>query len=314
MSTLHANKQMTDVRLRLLKEGRIKPAKSGKALGKTLDDIDAEMERARERRAYFDEHWKPPRYSRRENQIPEPAVDPVTLPHGETVRAVSEGLQEILHKTGKVQERKRSLAMQSSPLAFKSSVPVGNPNDPTPQWMAKAGNVASQVVGRGDVVPLRRYRQKHVIEQHGDKLDMSKRSALERFMGDSTHAMRVAVADPNRSGGHAAPGSRLGGLGNVPQHVRDGHARHEWVWGRLPPDLQSVANALVTREMIKPDGTPFSLEDFGAHMFPSVQDKNRRWGAAAGALWALAGALVFLYRRCPVKIRARDCEALEIMG
>lgn len=77
--------------------------------------------------------------------------------------------------------------------------------------------------------------------------------------------------------------------------------------------MQRVSHALVTRELTKTDGTPFSLEDFGQQMFPSVKDKNRRWGAAAGALWSLAGALVFLYGRCPVKIRARDCEALELM-
>ncbi|MFM7009496.1 MAG: hypothetical protein ACKO0Z_09240, partial [Betaproteobacteria bacterium] len=233
-STLRATNQMADVRLRLMRDGRItqKGIQSGKALGKTLEEIEESMQKVRERRA--------------------------------------------------------SLAMQADPRAFREDEddyhPV-NPSDPTPQWRAKAGAVSAQVVGRGEVVPIRRYKAKHIVEQHGDKLDMSKRSALERFMQDATYAARIGVMDPNRAGGYAAPGSKLGGLGNVPQHIRDGHARHEWVWGRIPPDLQRVANALVTREMVKADGTPFSLEDFGAQMFPSVADKNRRWGAAAGALW-----------------------------
>lgn len=267
-NTLKATHQMSDIRLRLVRDGRITPKgiQSGKALGKTLEEIEESMQKVRERRA--------------------------------------------------------SLAMIADPIAFKDAddyeygkkqYQPTNPSDPTREWMRKAGPVVANSAGRGEVIGLKRYRQKHVVEQHGDKLDMSKRSSLERFMQDATYSMRISVANLNRGGGASTPGSRLGGLGNVPQHVRDGHARHEWVWGRLPPDMQHVANALVTREMTKPDGTPFSLEDFGAHMFPSVADKNRRWGAAAGALWSLAGALVFLYGRCPVRIRKRDCEALEVL-
>lgn len=260
--TIKATRQMQDVRIRLIDEGRIKPAaiNQAKRLGMTLEDMQAAADRVKMRRA--------------------------------------------------------SLHMQGNPRAFREDDadydPI-NPNDPTPQWRAKAGDLSSVTVGKGEVVPIKRYRQRHVVEQYGNQFDMSKRSALERFMQDATYGMRISVADPNRGGGKGAPGTRLGGLGNVPQHVRDGHARHEWVWGRLPLDLQRVSHALVTREVAKLDGTPFSLEDFGAEMFPSVKDRNRRWGAAAGALWSLAGALVFLYARCPVKIRARDCEALEIL-
>lgn len=226
-----------------------------------------------------------------------------------------EGVQDYLNRVNRVQDRKRSLAMQANPLAFKIPPKPSNANDPTPEWQAKAGShMASQSIGKGEIAPLKRYRIRHVVEQHGDKLSMMKRSALERFMQDATYSMRIAVCDPNRSGSYAAPGSRLGGLGNVPQFVRDGHSRHEWIRSRLCPEMLETANALVTRELMKTDGTPFSLEDFGAHMFPGVTDKNRRWGAAAGALWSLAAGLVFLYGRCPVKIRPRDADdVLEIV-
>lgn len=214
-------------------------------------------------------------------------------------------LEDMEAAADRVRERRASLAMQvpREHGIYDDETPQA-PGVPTKQWQAKAGaNMASQSIGRGEVVPLKRYRIKHVVEQHGDKFDMSKRSALERFMQDSTYAIRIKAVDLNASGGGGAPGSKLGGLGNVPQHIRDGHTRHEWVWSRLSPEMQATANALVTRELAKPDGTPFSLEDFGAQMFPGVRDKNRLWGAAAGALWSLAGGLVFLYGRCPTKVR-----------
>lgn len=208
----------------------------------------------------------------------------------------------------KVALSRARLAVAGAPLLYRERQPQpANPGDPTPQWQSKAnGHMAKTTVGRGEIVPVRQYRIKNPVEQHGDKLGMDKRSALERFLQDSSYAMRVSVSDPNRSGGFASPGSRLGGLGNAPQHVRDGHARHEWVIGRLNQEMLWTANALVFRELLKPDGTAFSVEDFGAQMFPSVQDRNRRWGAGAGALWALSAELVRLYQCCPIRVRRID--------
>jgi len=154
---------------------------------------------------------------------------------------------------------------------------------------------------------IRNYKIRHVVEQHGEKFEMSHRTALERFLQDADYAQRIKIADLNRAGGPSG-GDRLGGLGAVPQHIRDGHARHQWVLTRLSLELQITARALVSREITKADGAPFSLEDFGSHMFPSVQDKNRRWGAGAGAVWALASQLMVEYQRCPVKVRKIDDE------
>lgn len=247
--------------------------------------------------------------------IREAELEDAAIRHAKRQKMSDEAVAEAIER---VRQSRASLALQGAPTAFRpKALPPVNSSDPTPEWQRKAGKaLTTETMGKGEVIGLKRYRTKHVIEAHGDKLDMSKRSALERLMQDSTYAMRISVCDPNRGGGFAAPGSRLGGLGNAPQHIRDGHARHEWVWARLSPEMQATANALVTRELMRPDSTPFSMEDFGAQMFPTVKDRNRLWGAAAGALWSLAGGLVFLYGRCPVRVRPMNCEdqILEIMG
>jgi hypothetical protein len=203
-------------------------------------------------------------------------------------------------------ERRARMELNGNPLAYKPEPKLSNPNDPTPEWQRKAnGQLAKDIVGKGELIPVKRYRIRHVVEQHGDKFEMSQRSALERFFQDATYAQRIKIVDLNRSGGPSG-GDRLGGLGMAPQHVRDGHARNEWVRAQLAPELLITASALVSREMTKPDGSAFSLEDFGAQMFPSVQDKNRRWGAGAGAIWALASQLVLLYAKCPIRVRRID--------
>src|SRR6185312_13271809 len=100
-------------------------------------------------------------------------------------------------------------------------------NDPTERWQSKMnGHVAKDAVGKGEVVPVKRYRIRNVIEAHGDKLEMSHRSSLERFMQDATYVQRCRIANLHSSGGGG--GERLGGLGNVPQRVRDGLARDQW--------------------------------------------------------------------------------------
>lgn len=202
-------------------------------------------------------------------------------------------------------ERRARMEIHGNPLRYRPEEPPRNPGDPTPEWAAKMnGTVHAVTVGKGEVAPVKQYRVRHVVEQHGEKFEHSHRSALERFFQDADYAQRVRVASWNASGGGGH--GRIGGLGDVPQHVRDGFNRDQWVRAQLPLEMLTTARALVSREILKPDGRPFSLEDFGAQMFPSVQDRNRRWGAAAGAIWALAGCLVHLYQRCPYRARRID--------
>jgi hypothetical protein len=219
---------------------------------------------------------------------------------------------EILEEVNKVRQSRARLAVQGAPIMYRPDPPPSNPTDPTPEWQRKHGSViGKEAIGRGEVVPQKRYRIRHVIEQHGDKFDLSHRSALEQFLTDASYAMKIGIADLNRSGG--GDGNRLGGLGNVPQDVRDRHARDAWVAQRIAPGLMKTARALVLRELLKKDGTPFTLEEFGGVVLPEVKDRNRRWGISAGQLIALADHLVFLYQQCPIRIR-KDHDERRLLG
>lgn len=219
---------------------------------------------------------------------------------------------DIIDKLDRVRVSRARLEIQGAPLRYKPEPVPSNPADPTPEWMAKAGHVVSSVtVGAGEVVPTRQYRIRNPMEQHADKFGDDARTVIERFLEDSAYSERIRVANLHSSGGGS--NGRLGGLGEVPQHIRDRHARFEWVWNNLGPKVQATAAALVFREMELPNGTLFSMSDFGGYILPSVKDKERRWGISAGMLVALAEQLMGLYKVCPVKIRrvSEDEQYLE---
>lgn len=272
---LQATAPMHRAQKKLLDQGRIR-------LGKGLAEIADERERAAIYE-HFEDHWKP---------VPRRPIPP--------------DVQD------RVRQSRASLAIQGAPLLYKPSPHPANPNDPSPEWKARnAGFVSSEVVGKGEHMPVRRYRTRHVLEHYAEKFDMDRRTAIERFIADATIGASCGVVDPNRSRSQALPGSKLGGLGNVPQYVRDSFARHQYVWQRLAPDLRRTATVLLTREATRPDGSPFSLEDFGAEMFPMAKDKVWRRASAAGALWMLAGVIRWLYATCPVQIAPIEADLVD---
>lgn len=179
-------------------------------------------------------------------------------------------------------------------------------NAPTPHRSRKAEGWRRVPSGNALGAPLA-YKERTVLDQYGDKYELDIRFALERFMQDAEYAQSVRTADLNPTGG-GTPGKRLGGLGNVHDRTRLAHARHQWIIPHLSEEAKITADALLLREMKKPGGTPFSMEEFGGYILPSVIDKNRRWGVSAGALWQLGGQLVHLYSRCPYRVAWDDEE------
>lgn len=219
--------------------------------------------------------------------------------------------ETLVKMANEQRERKAKIALDSAAVLYKREAEPANPSDPTPEWQIKAGSrLRKDLIGKGTVRPLRRYRARSVLEQYGDKFPMDMRTALARFMQDAVYAERVRVANLNSSGGGG--GDRIGGLGDVPPEVRLAHNRHEWICKLLSPESLFTGEALVSGEMGKPDGTPFSMQEFGAYVLPSVIDLNRRWGVSAGALWCLAGQLCFLYSQCPYRAPSRFFERASI--
>jgi hypothetical protein len=211
----------------------------------------------------------------------------------ETLERLREGVE------ARVRTSRVSLALQSAPLLYKPAPELSNPNDPTPEWKAKAGKrIASTVVERGEYMPIRVHRLRGVIEQYGRMLSEVQRAALERFVYDSAMILRIKVSDLNASGGGTP--NKLGGIGNAPDYRRRALARHAWVIEFLSTEARTTAKLLVTHELSRNDGAPLTMEEFGQRIMSiHVKHAREQWGFALGALWVLAGQLVHLYGICP---------------
>jgi hypothetical protein len=212
----------------------------------------------------------------------------------ETLEKLRQGIE------ARVRHSRASLALQSEPLRYKPQPKPSNPTDPTPEWREKMGKrVESKIVGRGEIMAQRQYRFRGVIDQYGKMLSEAQRAALERFVYDSAHYLKIKIADWESSGGGTP--NKLGGIGNAPDYKRQALARHEWVIEFLSTEARTTAKLLVTHELSRNDGAPLTMEEFGQRIMSiHIKHERERWGFALGALWMLGGQLVHLYSICPM--------------
>ncbi|HVZ18508.1 MAG TPA: hypothetical protein VG897_15420 [Terriglobales bacterium] len=188
-------------------------------------------------------------------------------------------------------------------MLYKPASEPQNPSDPSPQWIAKhGGTIVKQDAGKGPLRPLKRYQTQSFIEQHGHTLPPEIELAIGRFLQDSEYHARIRTGDLNSNGGGS--GGRLGGLGNCPQHVRDGHARHSWLERQLNGNklFYHVLEKLLYRTQPRFDGRPFNLEDFGKLLWPALNDQNALRYSTKTAVMAFGAELLKLYAhpQCPV--------------
>jgi len=217
----------------------------------------------------------------------------------------------------RVRNARVRLELQGAPLRYKPALPSGNPNDPTPERLAKAGKQVQKIAAgggkaaEGDVAPRKAHKIRSVIDQYSSLLLLDRRSALERFLQDGIYAQYVRTANPEPSSVRG-DGTAIGGLGDVEEYVRIGFARYSWVHKHLGEEARQAARALVTHEDILGNGSSFSFEEFGKRLAPTEKNANRHWGAAFGALKVLSGQLMRLYELCPhaffpVSEHEREC-------
>lgn len=217
---------------------------------------------------------------------------------------------DIIEARERVRLSRARLEVQSRPLQYREDKPKAMPGEPTPEQKRKGGKyLTSAVVGKGETAPLRRYRLRSVMEMHGDKLHDAHRMAFAAFVGDADLHQRMRVADLNGSGGGSGK-PRTGGLGNVPQQIRDRYNRYEWVSKRLTRLEREVCDVLVTHCVSKRDGSPFSAEEYGALVFPTLADKSFHRGAAINGFRHFCDHLVELFHDplCP-RISRAEIEA-----
>jgi hypothetical protein len=114
-------------------------------------------------------------------------------------------------------------------------------------------------------------------------------------------SQRIPTANWSRSNGSESVGSRLGGLGGAPQHVRDLLARCDTAMQHLT-EFQRQAVVVVIGKHLKPDQTCYTPEEFGGHVgqhLGGVLDRNRRWGLSHGVVLAVGDELADVLERLP---------------
>ena len=112
----------------------------------------------------------------------------------------------------RVRQTRASLAVTGAPLRHKPAPAISNPNDPTPQWIIKQGVAISKTTvgkgdpARGDLLPVKQYRTKHPLQQHGPKFRPHIAIALAQCLEDGlVHQRSVGVSQWDREGSLPAP-------------------------------------------------------------------------------------------------------------
>lgn len=206
----------------------------------------------------------------------------------------------------RVRTSRARLAIQGAPLLYKARQPEPKLWEPTPERRRHADGTLAKISikanGENAREVVKGYRIRPFMEQHGNAFPSEVQNAIARFLQDSEYHLRVRVSDLNASGG-GNPGSRLGGLGNVAQYVRDGHNRHAWLEKQLRGNavFSQVLEKLLYRTQERPDGKPFNLEDFGRLLWPALNDANALRYSTKTAVMAFGAELLKLYKHpaCP---------------
>lgn len=212
----------------------------------------------------------------------------------------------------RARQSRESLMRIAAPAA-QQALPAPDRDGPTPEWLAKAGRRATLVsTTRGGARTT--YKLRTPLEQYGDRLQLTRRTALERFLADSDYARRIRTANLQPSGGGKGDGSRVGGIGDVWDYARVGFGRYEWVYRHLGEEAREVARMLITQEVKRSDGAPMTFEEAGQRLGPDIGHKHRLWGTSFGGLKVLAGQIVRLYELCPIGFRAVDDTEREFIA
>ena len=217
----------------------------------------------------------------------------------------------------RVRAARARLAIQGSPALYKSPQrPPAYDTEPTSEWIEKnKGNLETRHIAYGKGGSLKGYRVRPITESHAESFPEEMRLAFSRFLQDSEHHLHISVADLNRAGG-GSPGARLGGLGNVPQCIREGHHRHVWLEQQLAGNavFNQVLRKLVYRSDVHADGKAFDLVEFGKVLWPALKDQSAlRWSTKTAVL-AFGAELMRLYKdpRCPRVVWIDDDEREQV--
>lgn len=197
---------------------------------------------------------------------------------------------ELTEAIAKVRAAKARLALQTENAGQGRS----HPTDPTPERIAKSANgIVSEVVipGSGPVQDTNRHRIVDYVGKIRKDLSDEEISVLEWVVDLAEAHVNVNMTinySGSSGGGH--PGRKLGGLGNVPQAVRDKHTLFCMIERTMHPGFVKTLRDLVLQ--LRFDDRPVAPNDFAALLFPLHKDKSFRSGVSETAVKLLAWRLI----------------------
>jgi hypothetical protein len=207
----------------------------------------------------------------------------------DTMESTAEMAEVVRRKTSALVAVGSSLAAKTA--SDHPDLPVG----PTPQRtaLAEAANGMDAPSPRGG----RAYRVRGPVDLYGPQFDMGEQSALTQLVVDAQAHIMCNVT--SRYEGYTSKGStgKLGGLGNVPQEIRERHARFQLFVAKYLHPKQVKALQLLVLEMPIDKDRPMSLSEIGNHFLPSIRDKATSKGISIGILMSIAWQAERFYRR-----------------
>lgn len=247
------------------------------------------------------------------------AVSAADLDAAAAVRAadiplsVAAGLDAVTltEAIARVRRAKVSLALQTERPARKGQFS----HEPTPERAAHAVHgIASEVVvpGSGPVPDTNRHRIVDFVARARKDLSEDEVAVLEWVIDlAEAHTLTNLTVNYAGSSGGGHPGRKMGGLGNVPQSVRDKHATFQMIERRLHPGFVKTLRDLVLQ--VRFDDKPVSAAEFAALLFPQHKDKSFRSGVALTAVKLLAWRLIEIQWRERALTRAPSVERRTVM-
>jgi hypothetical protein len=180
--------------------------------------------------------------------------------------------------TDKVRLSRARMAAQGLPASGGYHTPKQEPGEPTPQRRAKNNRA-----------PLQPYSGKWPPEVE---------IAFARFLVEAEHlsqySPRVTIGYDSNGGG-SNPANRNGGLGHVPDKIRELHRRFNWVRRNLSMNSCYVLDKLVLSQPYESNGNCATLSEVGHLLFPAIRDVAMARGISLGFLLSTGEQLADLY-------------------
>lgn len=210
------------------------------------------------------------------------------LSHPEILAIVSDAVGQILASKERVAERRQSLEAESNPLRGRLLQTTELPGLPTPERRSKGHRPPTQI-----------YQGRWPQEVD---------SAFARFVLESEilaeYSQRTTV-NYDASGGGRNLTARMGGLGHVPEKIREIHTRYNWVRNHLSLRAIDTLDRTVLGMPHEATGAITTLSEMGNKLIPWIKDRASSKGITLGYLLHVGEVLDELYREYDNEIARR---------